>query len=172
MSRSIFTSANSRFRRASSISFSLNGLYLPPNPDSLPALWALTQLPKVDGASDNRLPASGIDNPPSTTSLTASSLNSFVYLPYGILYFLTPPSLIPALTLVSSFFNIPHLQSERYFENRYRCNPRNRHSSAGASGADRAVTSSIQTPHKNPGNSIGTEDAIRSYSPDDYIYMF
>ena len=53
MSRSIFTSANSFFVRARSISTSVNGLYVLPTSPSLPALYAFTQYPNVDGGKDN-----------------------------------------------------------------------------------------------------------------------
>ena len=51
MSRSIFTSASSRFSRAISIPLSLNGFWFFPISASLPDLCALTQLPMVDGTS-------------------------------------------------------------------------------------------------------------------------
>ena len=103
--RSIFTSANSRFSRAISISLSPSSRCVLPTSESLPALHALTQLLKVDGASDNCLPASGIDKPPSITSFTASCLNSFVYFPYGILSILTPP-----LSYFTSTFGVHFFQ--------------------------------------------------------------
>jgi len=83
MSRSIFTSASSRFSQAISISLSLNTRCVLPASKSFPALNALTQLPMVVEDTDNRRPTYGIDSPPSTISFTDSCLNSFVYFPYG-----------------------------------------------------------------------------------------
>jgi len=57
-----------------------------------PALNAFTQYPNVDGAKDKRRAASGNDIFSSVTSFTASSRNSFVYLPCGTPFILTPPS--------------------------------------------------------------------------------
>src|SRR5271157_1431175 len=98
ISRSIFTSANSFFVRASSISISVSGLYVLPTLPSLPALYSFVQFSNVDGGSDNCRAACGTDIFPSVTSFTASSLNSFVYFPCGIpfLFMLTPPSFILA----------------------------------------------------------------------------
>src|SRR5208337_3775362 len=109
ISRSIFTSANSFFVRASSISISVSGLYVLPILPSLPALCAFTQFPNVDFGNDNCTAACSTDICPSVTSLTASSLNSFVYLPCGIPFFLmlTPPSLLFYSTLVSTFPILP-----------------------------------------------------------------
>src|SRR4030042_3012704 len=93
MSRSIFTSANSFRVLASSISTSVRGLYVLPISHSLPALNCFTQLTMVDGGNESRRPASGTDSLPSITSFTASSRNSLLYLPWGPLFNLTPPSL-------------------------------------------------------------------------------
>ncbi len=46
----------------------------------------------VDGGRDKRRLASRKDNLSSVTSFTASSRNSFVYLPWGIPFMRTPPS--------------------------------------------------------------------------------
>ena len=92
MSRSIFTSASSFFVLASSISISVSGRYVLPTSPSLPSRYAFTQLPSVDGGNDTRLAASGNERSSSVISLTASSRNSFVYLPCGPLFNLTPPS--------------------------------------------------------------------------------
>ena len=46
----------------------------------------------VDGGKDNRRPASGTDILSSITSFTVSSRNSLLYLPWGPLFNLTPPS--------------------------------------------------------------------------------
>ncbi len=91
MSRSILTSASSRFTRANSTSISVRGRCDLPILPSLPALDALTQFPIVEGGNDNHRPASGNVSPPSVTSFTASSRNSFVYVPFGILFISTPP---------------------------------------------------------------------------------
>ncbi|GEM_PF-1648546 len=53
----------------------------------------IAQFPTVDGGNDNLQAAAGIVMFPSVTSFTASSRNSFVYLPCGIPFILTPPSL-------------------------------------------------------------------------------
>src|SRR3972149_4185049 len=92
LSRSIFPSANSFRVLASPISTSVRGLYVLPISPSLPALNFFTQLTIVDGGNDNRRPASGTDRPSSVTSFTASSRNSWLYLPCGPLFKLTPPS--------------------------------------------------------------------------------
>lgn len=94
MSRSIFTTANSRFTRVSSCSISVKGRCNLPTSPSLPALYALIQFTIVDFGNDNRFPTSDTDKPPSVTNLTASSLNSLVYAPLGILSISTPPSLL------------------------------------------------------------------------------
>ena len=106
-SRSIFTSANSFFVRARSISTSVNGLYVLPTSPSLPALYAFTQYPNVDGGKDNRRAASGNDSFSSVTSPTASCRNSLVYLPCGTPFILTPPSHYLTPTLVSILSILP-----------------------------------------------------------------
>src|SRR3989304_9104954 len=93
ISRSIFISASSFRVIASSISTSVSGLYVLPISPSLPALNCFTQLTIVDGGNDSRRPTSGTDSFSSTTSFTASSRNSLLYLPCGPLFNLTPPSL-------------------------------------------------------------------------------
>jgi hypothetical protein len=92
MSRAIFTSANFFRVLASSISISVRGLYVLPISPSLPALNFFTQLTIVDGGNESRRPASGTDSLSSVTSFTASSRNSLLYLPWGPLFNLTPPS--------------------------------------------------------------------------------
>ena len=110
MSRSIFTSANSFFVRARSISTSVNGLYVLPTSPSLPALYAFTQYPNVDGGKDNRRAASGNDSFSSVTSPTASCRNSLVYLPCRTPFILTPPSHYLTPTLVSILSILPHVE--------------------------------------------------------------
>lgn len=83
MSRSIFTCASSRLRRAISNSVSLKGRLLLPTSFSLPYLCAATQLCIVLEDMFSLRPASFADNCPSVTSFTASIRNSFVYRPLG-----------------------------------------------------------------------------------------
>ena len=91
-SRSILVSTNSFFNLASSISMSVCGLRVLPISQSLPSPCTFTQCLNVDGGIDSRRTASGNDMPPSKTIFTASSRNSFVYLPCGIPFILTPPA--------------------------------------------------------------------------------
>jgi len=58
-----------------------------------PTLYAFTQVTNVDGGKGSRRAASGNDMLSSVTISTASSRNSFVYLPCGIPFILTPPPL-------------------------------------------------------------------------------
>src|SRR5574337_1035774 len=93
MSRSILTAPSSRFVLVNSISISVSGFWHLPISASFPACLARSQFPTVDGGHDNLRAAAGIVMFPSVTSFTASSRHSFVYLPCGIPFILTPPSL-------------------------------------------------------------------------------
>jgi hypothetical protein len=66
-------------------------LALPISP-RFPVLEILIQFSNVDFGKDKRFEISGTDKPPSAAIFTASSRNSFVYRPLGILSILTPPS--------------------------------------------------------------------------------